>query len=177
MSVSGNRGTQSQSTQEMQQPTVNNQKVSYAKIAQQTVYPKREQAIVTDSVEGITIKEYAVAIAQIIGPHNILYISRISHGRVCLYLSCQEIADKLTETHKHINIQTHTLEIRPLISKTKRIIISNVHPVIPNNVIENKLSEFNITPKSQISCIRAGWNDAGFTHILSFRRQMYVDPR
>ena len=103
------------------------------------------------------------------------FISKISHSRVCLYLNSQECVNNLIETHKRIQINSFSLEIRPLIANTNRIIISNVHPVIPNSLIENKLSECNITPKSQILYVRAGYNEAGFTHILSFRRQMYID--
>lgn len=49
-------------------------------------------------------------------------------------------------------------------------------PIIPHKVIEDKLTELNIALKSQISFIRAGMNDPGYSHILSFRRQVYVDP-
>lgn len=174
MATSGIRGNHSQSQTNM--PTSQeNQRSSYAKVTQETVL-RREQAIIIDSVEGIPVREYALAIAQLIEPQNILYISKISQGRVCLYVSSQDIADKLVNTHKTVSINTHSLEIRPLLSQSKRIIISNVPPVIPNSSIENKLREHNIVPISPISRIRAGINDTGFAHILSFRRQMYLNP-
>lgn len=176
MNVSGIRDIQTPSASNMVESTVNRQRSSYAKVIQQMTCPKREQAIVVDSVEGIAVKEYAVAIAKIIGPQNILYISKISNNRVCLYLSSQQLVNHLVETHTQVTIGTKTLEVRPLISKTKRIILSNVHPVIPNSAIEYKLAEFDVNPKSQITYVRAGLNEAGFTHILSFRRQMYINP-
>ena len=75
-----------------------------------------------------------------------------------------------------VNIGQHFLEIRPLISRAKRIIISNACPIIPNGAILDELAKVNITPCSQITYIRAGINDPGFSHVLSFRRQMYINP-
>ena len=91
-------------------------------------------------------------------------------------MNSKETADRLTESGKEITIGTLTLEIRPLISKATRIIISNACPIIPNDIIIEELSKINITPCSQITYIRAGINDPGFSHVLSFRRQMYVNP-
>ena len=122
------------------------------------------------------MREHAVAIAQLIGPQNILDIYKISQGRVCLYFISQDIADKLVNTYKKVNVNTHTLDIKPLPSQSKRVILSNVLPVIPNSAIENKLAEHTIVPTSQMTRIRAGINEAGFTLILSFRRQMYLNP-
>nr|XP_012147361.1 PREDICTED: uncharacterized protein LOC105663392 [Megachile rotundata] len=100
----------------------------------------------------------------------------ISHGRVCLYLSSETTVDNLNTTNKSINVNNHTLELRPLLSKAKRVILSNVCPIIPHSVIEAKLLELNVTKKSQISFIKAGMNDPGYTHILSFRKQVYIEP-
>ena len=143
-------------------------------MAQQIQFPKKEQAIVTDAIEGLQIKDYVVSIGKLIGPENIRFASRISQSRVCLYLSTQEIVNKVTEMK--ISIGSHTLAIRPLISKHKRIIISNVCPIIPHTVIEAKLREHNVNPVSQITFIRAGMNEAEYSHIMSFRRQVYVNP-
>lgn len=167
MSSSDYRSTQQTTTNDL--PNITEKmtaKVSYAQITQQTTYPTKEQAIVLDAIDGITIKEYTIAIGNIIGPN----------GRVCIYCSNQEIVDKLINSHTKIKINSQILEIRPLISKTKRVILSNVCPIIPHSVIETKISEIKIKPASQITFIRAGINDPGYTHILSFRRQFYIQP-
>lgn len=153
-----------------------NSKVTYSHIAQMSQYPTRNQAIVLDVIEGATIQEYTAAIANLIESKNIRFVSRISHSRVCMYLSSKELADRLTDNNIKVNIRGQELEIRSLISKSKRIILSNVCPVIPNHVIIDELSKMNIKPTSQISFIRAGMNDPGFAHIMSFRRQMYIEP-
>ena len=47
------------------------QRESYTRITQQSMYPKRDQAIVLDSIEGVPISEYAVAIAKKIDGNDI----------------------------------------------------------------------------------------------------------
>lgn len=150
--------------------------VSYAQIIQKISFPTKEQAIIIDSVDGVTIHDYTVAIGRLIGPNNIRFASRISQGRVCLYLSSKEIADKLTDDHSKIIIGPHSLTIRPLITKAKRIILSNVCPIIPHEIILKELAKVNISPVSPISFIKAGIHEPGYSHILSFRRQLFINP-
>ena len=145
-------------------------------MAQKIQFPKKDQAVVTDVIEGLTIKDYTLAIGKIVKPVNVLFVSRISNGRICVYLSSQELVDKLTEPGTKVNIDPHTLTFRPLISKAKRIIISNVCPIIPHYVIEDKIKALDITPVSQITCIRASINDPEYAHVMSFRRQVYINP-
>lgn len=151
-------------------------KASYAQIANHVQFPTKEQAVVFDAVEGITVQEYTRALSKITDSKNIRFVSRISHSRVCFYLNSKDTADKLTDSHAKIHIGQHVLEARPLISKAKRIIISNVCPIIPHDVIGEELVKKNIRPVSQITFIRAGMGDPGFAHILSFRRQIYIHP-
>lgn len=153
------------------------QSISYARIASQTVFPKKEQAIVIESIEGIPVHEYTVAVGRIIDPSNIRFVSRISQGRVCLYLSSVALVDRLVcPGNNKINIKSNILEIRPLIVNTQRITFSNVCPIIPHEIIIAKLMEIGITPKSQMTFIRAGINEPGYSHIMSFRRQIYINP-
>lgn len=53
--------------------------------------------------------------------------------------------------------------------------ISNVCPSIPNEKILASLQDINIIPTSQINYIRAGVVMEGYEHVLSFRRQMYIN--
>ena len=151
----------------------NSPKVLYSHAVE---FPKKEQAIVTDAVEGLQIKDYVLAVGKLIGPQNIKFASRISQDRVCIYLSSQDLAGKITAPGSKVNIGSHTLSLRLLVSKAKRIILSNVCPIIPHSVIEKTLLEFDITPTSQITFLRAGIHEPEYAHIMSFRRQMYIKP-
>lgn len=140
------------------------------------MFPKKDQAIVIDALENVQIKDYAQALGRIIDPSQIRFLSRISNNRICIYVSSKVVADEIIDNKKYVTIQNQKLPIRPLISRNRRIIISNVCPIIPHVEIEKKLLEMNITPQSPISFLRAGLNETGYNHILSFRRQVYVTP-
>lgn len=150
---------------------------SYATATQRENFPTKEQAITIDAVDGIPIKQYVNAIGNLVGPANIRFISRISNNRVCMYLSSPENVVNLIERHPTITVDGKILEIRPLISKAKRIILSNVCPVISHSVLENEFKKLNIKLESQMTFLRAGLADAGYTHIMNFRRQVYINPK
>ena len=61
-------------------------------------------------------------------------------------------------------------------SKAKRVIFSNVHPCILHDEIIAVITAKGISPKSNMSFIRLGFEEEGFTQILSFRRQLFIDP-
>lgn len=149
---------------------------SYANAASTEYFPTKEQAIIIDAIPGSQLNEYALAIAEKIPADRIRFISKISNNRVCVYLASKAIADDLTDNHKSIIVQGRQLQIRPLITKNQRIILSNVPPIIPHTVIENLLKAKNVHPTSQFTFLRAGMREPQISHLLSFRRQVYVSP-
>lgn len=150
---------------------------TYANVLQQDKCPTKEQAVVLDAIDGLTIENYCAALAKIVDPVNVRYISRISQRRICVYLSSVELAEKLVYEIKQLEIKEHLLEIRPLYTKTKRILISNVQPHIPSSEIEKELLKNGVTPMSKITQIKAtSVTTPGFSHLMSFRRQMYIQP-
>lgn len=150
--------------------------VSAAKTTPQTCFPKREQAIVIHAVEQCKLYDYVKSISDIVGSRNIIFASRISNNRICIYLSSTKVVDDLLSSHDKITIQNIDLTIRRLINPAKRIIISNVSPTIPHEVIEMALKDSGIKLASPLSFLRAGLQDEEFNHILSFRRQVYISP-
>lgn len=147
---------------------------SYATVTSNTVFPKKDQAVVIESVEGVTLKEYIQSLSTLVNSATIRFISRISNSRVCIYFDSKQTADNLLE--REIKIRDKSLQILPLITKNKRIVLSNVCPVIPHHIIENRLKEMNVAIKSPITFMKVGIAEPGFSHILSFRRQLYVAP-
>ena len=154
-----------------------NQSPSFSKVVSYSMFPKKSQAIVIDTVEGVQIKTYLKAIATKTEPTNIVAASKISQNRFCCYLNDVALVDKLTkEGNNVIEINGHPMKIRPYLVKSKRVIFSNVHPCIPHDVIIDELKCKGINPKSSMSFIRLGIDEVGFTQILSFRRQLFIDP-
>ncbi|XP_033228943.1 esterase E4-like [Belonocnema kinseyi] len=70
----------------------------YGRVTQQDQFPKKDQAIIADTIDGLTTKDYTIAIGKIVKPDNVLFASKTSNGRIYVVLSKQEFVDKLTET-------------------------------------------------------------------------------
>ncbi|XP_058809739.1 uncharacterized protein LOC131674937 [Phymastichus coffea] len=160
------------SNQETQSASKTQVHQSYAKVTSSSIMPKKDQAIVIDSIEGCTIEDYIDGLEALIDASYIKYISKISGNRVCTYLSDNALVEKLT--NKMVQVKDFTLKIRPLLEKNKRVVLSNACPVIPNEVFIEALKNKGITIVSQMNNIRAGLNKPGRSHILSFRRQVYI---
>ena len=111
-----------------------------------------------------------------VNPKDILYVSRISGARICFYLSNKQLVDRLIENKATVKINNEDLEIKPLVSKAKRIIISNVQPCLPTSLIVEELNKLNISPISRITTMKAGMQSSVLSHLLSFRKQVYLAP-
>ena len=82
---------------------------------------------------------YIIALNQITKATNDISASRIPNNIFCMFLKCQQIVDDLINKHSAIYIDNIKISIRKLINPSKRIILSNVYPAIPNNVITEAL--------------------------------------
>lgn len=141
-----------------------------------TQFPKKEHSIVIESREDIHLNDYIIAVGDIVGPPNVRGASKISNNRVCIFLANKEIFERLTNTHQQITINNIKLDIRPLMTKHKRITLSNVYPSIPHTTIEEALDKLNIRRGSPMSFLKVGIQDSRYAHVVSFRRQIYIHP-
>lgn len=159
-----------------QPPSQHNSQPTYSNVVNSHKYPNKDQAIVLPAIEGIKIHEYIIAVGTIVLPKNVHHASRIGNNRICLYLSSRNIVDNLINTHNSINVSGTNLEVRRLITPAQRLVISNICPFIPNSMIEDKISNMGITAISKITTLRVGMPEAEYSHVLSFRRQLYIEP-
>lgn len=141
-----------------------------------TSFPKREQAILINVVENLTLPDYIVAIGNIVQPCNVKFASRISNNRVCIYLSSVELVDNVIENHSTIVIKDHQLNVRRLITPARRLILSNVNPCIPHNTLQQSLVTLGVHPVTPISFLKATYISEEYSHVMSFRRQLYIQP-
>lgn len=137
-------------------------------------FPKKDQAIIMNSVDNLKLTDYVVSIGELIQPRNVLFASRMSNRRICIYLSSVQLVDEIVNNHRVLTIQDNCIEIRRLITPARRIIISNVSPCIPHEYIEKTLRNLNLKPVSPITFLRAGITGEQYSHVLSFRRQVYI---
>lgn len=66
------------------------------------------------------------------------------------------------------------MRIKTLVKNNKRVVISNVQPIIPNDLIIEALMKIGINIISNISELRASSSKPGRSHIMSFRRKFYI---
>lgn len=139
-------------------------------------YPSEEQGIIFDHTDGCKIREYLLALHTLVGgPKNILAASRVSGGRVIVFLASKEIVDTFQSKYGGFNMNDKFVKTRKLKTPAIRVILSNVSPIIPNAVIENVLnSSLGLKPISPISILRVSPTDDIFSHVISWRRQIYL---
>lgn len=157
-------------------PTTESSYANAAKKPSTIKYPEREQAIIMNYIEELKLTDYVMAVSKIIGPRNITFASRISNDRICLYLSNTDHVDNLIINHNTVTIADKSVTIRRLITPARRIILSNVSPTIPNETLEEEIKNMGLTILSPVSFLKASVSGEEFSHIMSFRRQVYVNP-
>ena len=149
---------------------------SYSQATQKTQFPKQEQGLLLDCVEDLNLTDYTCAVGSIVQPKNVIFASKISNNRIRLFLTSKLLVDDITGKNKFLVIKGKRVTIRPLIVKQQRIILANVCPTIPHSVLEEMIDNLNIKRSSYISWLKATISSEGYNHVLSERRQVYVDP-
>jgi len=147
---------------------------TFAETTANTQFPKKEQAIVLNTINDIPQLEYIKALGKITSTKKISFASRISNNRFCVYFTDKSTVDELIQNFSCITINEHQIPFRRLVNPAKRFIISKVCPLIPNTAIVDALKNTDIVPTSQIKHLKAGINVQGNEHTMSFRRQIYI---
>lgn len=135
-----------------------------------------EQTIFVNSIDGIKKIQYIIALSNITKASIIIFASRISNNRFCTFLKNQQIADDIINNRTAIYKDNIKIPLRKLINPSKRIILSNVYPAIPNDTIIKALDKLEIKITSPITALKTGFKLDNFSHITSFRRQLYINP-
>lgn len=69
------------------QSKTNQTTLSYFNVAQASMYHKKEQAVVYDTIDRYKAEEYIYAIAMKTQPENIVAASRITQTQLCVYFN------------------------------------------------------------------------------------------
>lgn len=156
-----------------------NQVRSYSQAAKHTpvnIFPEREQAIILSVVEDLRLVDYVATVGKIIGSKNVIFASKISNNRICIYLSNTNLVDFIVTNHSITTISNKEVHIRRLVTPAKRVIFSNVSPNIPHHLLEEAIHNLGLKKASPVTFLRASLPAEEFGHVLSFRRQIYVQP-
>lgn len=156
--------------------TVKTHSKNFAEATATNSGPKLNQAIVFKAIDGVKQIDYLLAISKFTAPANIISASRISKNRYCIFLNNQNTANELVQNHQKIVVNNEEIIIRKLINPSKRITLSNVYPVIPDNSIIKALHEIGVRTTSAVFPLRTVNSSELFAHVTSFRRQIYINP-
>lgn len=145
---------------------------TFAETTANVSFPKRDQAIIFNTIQDVPQIEYIKAFSQLTPPNNIKFASRISNNRFYIYFASKNIVEQIITKQSFITINNTKIPYRRLINPAKRIIISNVQPIIPHDIISEAISNLSIKMLSPITFMKAGFSNDEFGHIGSFRRQI-----
>ena len=123
-------------------------------------------AIEIDPVDGISAFEYSKAVAEVVTNQAIKYVGRRS-GKVIVYL--KDVSFVTNVTNQGINVGETHYNVTPVIAPIRKVVISNVNPEIPDQVIISHIKEYGEIAKPLIR-MSAGF-PSPFQHVLSFRSQ------
>ncbi|CAH1105307.1 unnamed protein product [Psylliodes chrysocephalus] len=150
---------------------------SYSTVLTQQKYPSKNQAIIFTPIDGAKLQDYLLPLGEIVHPKNIIFCSKLSNNRICMYLSSQEIVEKFMNDYSGIiEINNEILQARRYVTPSERIILSNVCPSIPHDILIKELEHIGVTILSPITFLKNSASLPEFNHILSFRRQVFIKP-
>lgn len=147
---------------------------TFAETTANLSFPKKNQAIIFNTIDDIPQIEYIKAISLITNPSNIKFASRISNNRFCIYFANSNIVNDIINRCQTITVDNNNIELRRLENQAKRIIISNVSPIIPHTYITDALNLIGINTLTPITFLKAGFSTDKLSHIISFRRQTHI---
>ena len=97
-------------------------------------FPGKDQVVVLPAVTDTVLLDYLVAIGDIVTPKNILYASKISRNRICIYLNSKSWVNEVVNNHPNVDIKGYSIGLRRLLNPIHRIIISNICLSIPHSI-------------------------------------------
>lgn len=140
-------------------------------------HPTEDQGIILNYIPELKLIDYLQAIKSIVKEaKHIIAASRVSNNKIIVFLANKNMVNDIVHTHEGITIGQHFIKARKLNSSSRKIILSNVSPIIPNTVIEQYLkNNLQLQLASHISLLRVQPQNEEFSHIISWRRQVYTN--
>jgi len=138
--------------------------------------PSDEQGIIFNHAGEHTIRDYLLALSDLVGgPQNIIAASRVSGGKVIVFLKNKELVHEFQSKKGGFQLGALYFPTKKLKPPTTKLLLSNVSPTIPNNLLEDILvNTLKLKLLSPITYLRVSPNDDIFGHIISWRHQVYI---
>ncbi|KAL1458639.1 hypothetical protein WDU94_008773 [Cyamophila willieti] len=120
----------------------------------------------------VSSDKYYLAVGAIIGYQNIIYGGK-SGTKFVMHLSSKDKLDCFVTENQFVFIDEKQFPIKKLVDPGFLIILHNVVPHIPNFAIEDELRK-TLRLKSSIHLSKCGMRDPRLSHILAYKREVYI---
>lgn len=131
-----------------------------------------KQAVIIDNVPESTIDDYLRGITETLSGQEITHASRISGGRVCVFLKDEDAVAQIT-LDGFITVNNELVPIRRFSTAATKIMLSNVYPFITSQMLQNEIVKFGKLT-GPIRDISTGSKIDECLHVKSFRKIAYV---
>ncbi len=128
----------------------------------------RGHAIQVNFIDGATIEDYVVAVAEEVGHENVIAASKCDR-MAKVFVKENDMVDFLCANGLQVN--GHYLDVHPLQRPYSKLTLSGVPPFIPNEVLLHHLQPFG-KAVSAMRYIPLGCKTERLSHVKSFRRHV-----
>lgn len=138
----------------------------------QNYTPSRKNAIIIENTNETPQDSCLRKVADIIGGKNIHYCTRLSGGRICLYLTNEECVTKAVE-EGGIIVNLVYLPIRRYVTEATKLVVSNCPPELDDEKLKEILKPYGRIVSSPTR-LKVSTNHDDLKHIKTWRRVVYI---
>lgn len=132
--------------------------------------PSLRHGVRCEVESSVAVEEVLLSIGEQVGYDNISSASRMNRA-VVVFLKEENLVNRLVSSG--ISVSGLFVVVSPLVNPTRKVIISNIPPFIPDDEIERALLSYGKFA-STIKKIPLGCKNTALKHVMSFRRQVVM---
>jgi len=138
----------------------------------QAYTPKRQNAIILDNIQDLPQDLCLRAVADVIGGRNIHYVTRLSAGRICMYLTNETHVNHLTK-EGGVQIGSQFITVRRYVTDATKFIVSNCPPELSDDDLKKLLSPYGKIVSAPTR-LKISTTHDDLKHIKTWRRSIYI---
>lgn len=134
--------------------------------------PSRRSAIILENTQNVSQDQCLRAVADIIGGLNIHYCSRLSGGRICIYLTNESHVDKMCQ-ERGVIINSEFIPCRRYVSEAKKFVISNCPPELSDDGLSELMKPYGRIVSTPTR-LRVTTTHQDLRHVKTWRRTIFM---
>ncbi|KAK3916767.1 Transposon TX1 uncharacterized 82 kDa protein [Frankliniella fusca] len=135
--------------------------------------PSRKFSVVLENTQDFNQDDLLRAAADIVGASNIQYVSKLSGGRFCLYLSSEVAVTNICD-RGGVYINDTFLPCRKYATEATKFLISNCPPEMPDEALINLLKPFG-KPVSKPTRLSVNTVHNDLKHVKTWKRSLFME--